>query len=143
MNFMILGRLMVSIGTRYASCGSLTVELGNHIHWFTHTGRGFDGKCIPKDTNGMVHNAAGVGYDAKIFERYFKSQRRVFKTLRILNNCVLKSLRGILRIYDYRRIRNACWCSRVETMFLWLIRCGMAHLWQLKLLSCHISTYQK
>ena len=26
--------------------------------------RGFDGKCIPKDTNGMVHNASSVGYDA-------------------------------------------------------------------------------
>jgi len=27
--------------------------------------RGFGGKCIPKDTNGMVHNASSVGYEAK------------------------------------------------------------------------------
>lgn len=30
--------------------------------------RGFNGKCIPKDTNGMVHNATSVGYDAKFLK---------------------------------------------------------------------------
>lgn len=34
--------------------------------------RGFDGKCIPKDTNGMVHNAASVGYDAKFLKNILK-----------------------------------------------------------------------
>ena len=30
--------------------------------------RGFDGKCIPKDTSGMVHNATTVGYEAKFLQ---------------------------------------------------------------------------
>ncbi len=57
-----------SYGVDYAELRELWLTDGriNPSHTLVYADqRGFDGKCIPKDTNGMVKNAAKQGYEAK------------------------------------------------------------------------------
>lgn len=47
----------------------------SHTLVYNHR-RGFDGKCIPKDTNGIVKAAAEAGYDAEFLKAVLENNRR-------------------------------------------------------------------